>query len=339
MTVSGVIEEFLEGKSLDRRRAGELMGLLSSGELPEAAVGGLLIALRAKGPSGEELAGFAGALMERAVRFGAPGSLVDTCGTGGGIPTFNLSTGAAFLAAAAGARVAKHGNRAVTSRCGSADVLEALGVKLDLDQAGQARMLERTGIVFLYAPSHHPTLRNLAAARRALGVRTVFNLVGPLSNPAGADRQLIGVYDRRLLQPMAEALGLLGCRHGLVVCGSDGLDEISPCAPTYCAEVKNGEVSMFELSPNDFGLDALPRSALEPCETAAESAAHLEEALSGKGGAAGTALVPNAAAAVWLYGLASSMGEAADAVKRALAEGRALNKLQEVRKANAIDHP
>jgi anthranilate phosphoribosyltransferase len=254
--------------------------------------------------------------------------LVDTCGTGGGIPSFNLSTGAAILAASAGAKVAKHGNRAVTSSCGSADVLEALGVNVSSEPEGAARLLDRAGIAFFFAPTHHPALRHVGKVRRELGVRTVFNQLGPLANPAGARRQLVGVYEPGLVRPMAEALLDLGAERALVVYGEEGLDEISPCGPTLTALVAEGAVRDGKATPADFGLEPLSPSALEPGEDAAQNARILREALTDPVSPRCGALLPSAAAALWLAGLAKDFREGARLAREAVASGRAAKTLE-----------
>jgi len=227
MALAPVLESLIARRELVPEEARSLITRLMDPETQDAAIAGVLVALRCKGVTGRELAAFASVLRDQSLGLSHEfPTLVDTCGTGGGRPSFNLSTGAAIVAAAAGARVAKHGNRAVTSACGSADVLEALGVVLHAEPEHLVHVLERTGIAFLFAPQHHPGVRHVGAARKALGVRTVFNLLGPLANPAGAKRQLIGVYEAALIRPVAEALQLLGCEHGLVVHGEDALDEI-----------------------------------------------------------------------------------------------------------------
>jgi anthranilate phosphoribosyltransferase len=257
-------------------------------------------------------------------------TLVDTCGTGGGPPTFNLSTGAAILAAAAGAKVAKHGNRAVTSKCGSADVLEALGIGLGSEPEQLLKVLENVGIAFLFAPHHHPAMRHVGPARKAIGVRTVFNQLGPLANPAGARRQLVGVYDLSLVMPMAEALALLGAEHAYVVHSEEGMDEVSPCGKTFVAVVSEGAVVQTELSPRDFGLDALTFADLEPGTDAASNAAILREALGDAESARARALLPNAAVALVLAGVAGDFPSAASAAHAAIADGRASATLEEL---------
>ncbi|MCW5936334.1 MAG: anthranilate phosphoribosyltransferase [Fimbriimonadaceae bacterium] len=330
MALTHVLHRYLSRESLGQAEAAALMRTLVQEALAPEQVAALLALLQAKGATGEELAGMASVLREAALNLSVEEpALVDTCGTGGGRPSFNLSTGSAIVAAAAGAKVAKHGNRSVTSKCGSADVLEALGVSLSADSERLPHILRSTGIVFLFAPNHHPAMARLGPVRRALGVRTVFNQLGPLANPAGAQRQLIGVCDASMLQPMAEALALLGSEHAYVVRGQDDLDEVSPCAPTDFFEVRHGEIASGTFEPSDFGLENLDVSALEPGESAAENAAIIRDALGG-GAPRSTALVPNAALALVLAGAAPDPRSGAELAWETLRSGKALKKLEDL---------
>lgn len=331
MAFAPVLEALIARCDLDPDGARALIGRLMDPDSDDAAIAGVLIALRCKGVTGTELAAFASVLRERSLGLSHEyPTLVDTCGTGGGRPSFNLSTGAAIVAAAAGARVAKHGNRAVTSSCGSADVLEALGVVLHADPEHLAHVLERTGIAFLFAPLHHPGVKHVGAARKALGVRTVFNLLGPLANPAGAKRQLIGVYDAALMRPMAEALRDLGCEHGLVVHGGDALDEISPCAPTRAIAVRPDELVDIELTPEDFGIAPISTADTLPGSDLAENAALLREALSEPKSPRSHALLPNAGAALVLAGVADSWMAGGALARKTVESGAALALLDEL---------
>lgn len=333
MEYRAALEFLLARRSLELEQADSLFRAILDDSWSDVRVAAVLVALRAKGSAASELAGCARLLRERARPWNAslPG-LVDTCGTGGGPPTFNISTGAAILAAACGARVAKHGNRAVTSACGSADVLEALGVRLDPDEATLRRLLTEVGIAFFFALAHHPALARIGPLRRELGVRTIFNQVGPLAHPAGADVQLIGVYEDDLLQPMAEALALLGTRRAWVVHGEDGLDEISPVGPTRVADLRDGKIKTLRVEPADFGLEPVEPSALRPGATVEESAAILREALTDADSPRSRCLIPSAAAALFLSGTASDLPTAArmacDAVRDGLA-WRTLERLVE----------
>jgi anthranilate phosphoribosyltransferase len=257
----------------------------------------------------------------------ASANLVDTCGTGGGPPTINISTGAAFVAAGAGASVAKHGNRAVTSTCGSADVLEALGARVGLEPEAVARCIADAGVGFMFAPGHHPAFRHVGPVRRALGVRTAFNVLGPLANPAGAGRQLIGVFDRRYLERVAGALGELGCERALVVAGRDGLDEISTGAVTDAVLLEDGAVRAFEIDARALGFAAPADGALEGSEPAG-NAARLRAAIGGQAGAVRDVLVLNAGAALWVAGVAASLEDGLARAEESVAGGAAAARLE-----------
>ncbi|MBX3117755.1 MAG: anthranilate phosphoribosyltransferase [Fimbriimonadaceae bacterium] len=315
-------------KSLSADEAHHVMSMALSEKLTEAQIAGLLIAVAGKGASGEELAGFATAMREHSVGFQAPYDVVDTCGTGGGSASFNISTGAAIVLAACGVKVAKHGNRAVTSSCGSADVLEALGVRITNDSVSALHLLNTVGIAFLFAPSYHPALKAIGKVRKELQVRTVFNQLGPLANPAGASSQVIGVYDRTLIRPTAEAMAMLGIKRGLVVRGTDGLDEISPCASTEYMFVNGRELTEGKYDPKDFSIDGLSPSQILPGSTVEENSSILREALTGAHPRS-QALIPSAAAALWLVrggALIDSASEARDALE----SGKAIAKLEEL---------
>jgi anthranilate phosphoribosyltransferase len=330
MSARAQLESLIARQDLGWQEAQGLMRYIMSGDADDAWIAGALIALRMKGVTGTELAAFADVMRDHALSLGQTHPhLVDTCGTGGGRSTFNLSTGAAIVAAAAGAKVAKHGNRAVTSSCGSADVLEALGVVLLADPEQLQHMLDSVGIVFLFAQHHHPAMRHLGSARKALGVRTVFNQLGPLANPAGAKRQLIGVYDLALVRPMAEALDQLACERALVVYGEDGMDEISPCATTHFIEVKGANLTEGRFSPEDFGATALPSNALIGGSTPLENGAILRRALSDSESPQAAALIPNAAAALYLADM-GDLKSCADLARATIASGAAIHKLDDL---------
>lgn len=301
------------------------MHALMTGEVPDAQVAGWLVAYRARGARGSELAEMAAVLAEHAVAVpDPPVDLVDTCGTGGGSPSFNLSTAAAFIACGAGAKVAKHGNRAVTSACGSADVLEALGAKIDLAPERSSELLRTLGFAFLFAPLHHPAMRHVGPVRRALGVRTVFNFLGPLANPARAKRQVIGVYDPRVAPAIAEAASLLGAERVWVVHGDDGLDEVSPCASTRVWGTTDAERIHLEAE----GIPFVSAEALAPGADAEASAAILREAVTSPDSPRFAAALPSAAAVLVVGGLAKSMREGADLARQSVAEGRARRALE-----------
>lgn len=309
----------------------EMAGAVSSvmdGEATPAQIGAFLVALRMKGETVEEIAGAAQAMRAHARRIGCPaaGPLIDTCGTGGdGAGTFNVSTAAAFVVAGAGFRVAKHGNRSVSSRCGSADVLERLGLDLSAPPEAAERALAEVGIAFLFAPALHQAMRHAAAPRRELGLRTVFNLLGPLTNPAGATHQLIGVYDPRLTRPLAEVLGRLGCHGALVVHGQGGMDEMSLCGPTKVSQLKEGRVADYVLTPEELGLSPVPFEALRGGD-AAENARLLLAILRGEPGPRAEMVVLNAAAALVATGL--PWAEATERARESLESGAALAKLE-----------
>lgn len=331
MSFPNLIQPLLEQRDLSSSQAAELMQYLMSGEASDAQIGAALTALRIKGCTAEELAAFAGVMREAARTIQHTYTdLVDTCGTGGGCPSFNISTAAAIVACAAGAKIAKHGNRAQTSSCGSADVLEALGVVLHAEPESLLHVLDTVGLVFLFAPSHHQAMRHVGPARKQLQIRTVFNQLGPLANPAGASRQVIGVYEGGMLRTMGEALRLLGTERGLVVHGRDGLDEISPCAESDYVKVWEGQVEAGVLAPSDFGLPTLDGDAVAPGETIAENAAILGEAISDAASVRAAAVIPSAAAAIWLSGVGRDLRESAALAREAIASGKAASKLQQL---------
>ncbi|HEX4936101.1 MAG TPA: anthranilate phosphoribosyltransferase, partial [Gemmatimonadaceae bacterium] len=296
------------GESLGGAEASAAFGVIMRGEATPAQVAALLMGLRVKGETIDEVAGAAAALREAMVRLPAdhPEALVDTCGTGGGsVTTFNISTAAALLAAGLGARVAKHGNRSFTSQCGSADVLEALGVPLDVAPAVMERALREAGIVFMFAPSMHPAMRHVGPVRRELAVPTVMNIIGPLANPAVAGRQVLGVAEVRRMPLLAGALAALGTRHALVVHGEPGMDEFSPLGPTRVVEVRDGLTHEWTVDPSEFGFplfDARELAGGGP----ADNARIVQDVLGGKGTRAATAAVTlNAAAALYVAGVAT----------------------------------
>lgn len=306
------------------------MQFVMDGEATESQLGAILLSLRVKGCTTQELASFVKVLREKATVFSHPyDDLVDTCGTGGGTPTFNISTSAALIACAAGVRIAKHGNRSMSGQ-GSADVLEACGVKLSGDPEQLAKMLDTVGLVFLFAQAHHPAMRNVAKVRRELGVRTIFNQLGPLTNPAGAKRQLIGVYEVGLMRSMGEALCQLGTERALLVHGLEGLDEISPVGTTEYVKVWDGKVSTGRMTHEEFGLEPVTSDDLRPGANIEESAALLREAISDLDSARCRAVLPSAAAAIWISGLEPDLRSAAVRAKDAISSGRARQKLTQL---------
>ena len=324
-------------QSLSEQEASDVFGIVMRGEATPAQLGGLLLALRVKGETAEEVAGAARALRAAMIRVPAAGAhLVDTCGTGGGaITTFNISTAAAFVAAGAGASVAKHGNRSFTSQCGSADVIEALGVRIALDATQAAHALQEACITFLFAPHFHPAMKHAAPVRRELGVPSVMNLLGPLANPAGVRRQVVGVADRERAPLMAEALARLGTEHALVVHGEVGMDEISPTGATAVWEVRGGVVTSWRLDPARYGLAIADVAALRGGKPGV-NAERVEGLLrNGAGDAAGAAAVLlNAAAAIYVAGLARTYEDGIARARDALGSGSARRALERLRAAS-----
>ena len=321
---------------LTRPEAESVMEELLSGRVDTPDIVRLLLALNQRQVSSAELGAFARVMRRHAAQVFAPEdvrpeNLVDTCGTGGdGSGTFNISTAAAFVAAAAGAHVAKHGNRSVSSRSGSADVIEALGIRVDLPLEQSGRAIREIGIGFLFAPTAHAATRHAVAARKQIGKRTVFNLLGPLTNPAGAHAQLLGVYSPDLIDLMAATLAELGVNHAFVVHGFGGLDEISLAGETFAAEVRDGSVRRFVITPEDF---ALPRASLEMLQggTPQENAALIRRLFEGETGPCRDVVLMNAAAALVVSGIAENFREAVALADRVLSSGAALEKLERLK--------
>jgi anthranilate phosphoribosyltransferase len=325
-----LLPRLVGGERLTREESAAAIRAIVRGECDPAQVGAFLALLAQRGESAEELAGGAEALRSEAVPFpSAGGPLLDTCGTGGDHRhTFNVSTAVALVAAAAGARVAKHGNRSVSSRCGSADVLEALGAKVELGPRAAARALEATGFCFLFAPRYHPSMRRVAPVRQALGIRTLFNWMGPLANPARASHQLLGIPDPGRLELVARVLGALGVRRALVVHGAGGLDELSLEAGNRALLVEEDRDPVpVRVEADDLGLEAAPHEALRGGD-AAENAAALRSVLGGERGPRRDLVLLNAAAALWVAERAASLEEGALAVARAIDTGAAEDTLQ-----------
>jgi len=327
-------------QSLSRDEACAVMSEVLTGQCTDAQIAALLVALHMKGETVEEIVGFAEAIRAAAAPLHVAGNstidvsgterdaLVDTCGTGGDASgTFNISTATALVAAGAGVRVAKHGNRSVTSKCGSADVMEALGVNITLPPARVAECLKEVGIAFLFAPAMHSAMKYVQPARRELRLRTVFNLLGPLTNPALASAQVVGVYSDDLVEKLAEALSMLGLRRALVVHGSDGLDEITITGPTRIAEVRDGQVRTYEVTPEEFGFTRAPIEAISGGD-AAGNAAIIREVLGGKKSARRDVVLLNAAAALVAAGRADHLGEAIAMAARSIDSGSATAKLE-----------
>ena len=336
------LRRLAHGESLTSAEARAAFDVVMRGEASVAQTAGLLLALRVKGETPDEVAGAAGALRAAMVRVRAdrPDDLVDTCGTGGGaVPTFNISTASALLAAGAGVRVAKHGNRSFTSRSGSADVLEALGILIDAPVPTLERALRDAGICFMYAPAMHPAMRHVGPVRRELGVPTVMNVVGPLANPALAGRQVVGVAEPARLRLIAGALAALGTVRAMVVHGEPGMDEISPLGPTQVVEVADGRLREWTIDPADHGVRCGSADALAGGDPA-DNARIIEAVLDGGGadGARDEALL-DAAAALYVAGSAPSYGEAVRLARAALAAGQGREALARLRTAYAAGEP
>ncbi|HOS42437.1 MAG TPA: anthranilate phosphoribosyltransferase [Armatimonadota bacterium] len=332
MSVTEALQRVVRGEALTTDAAAAAMTTIMEGEATPAQVAALLTALRMKGETVEEIAGFARVMREKSVRLlptRAP--LVDTCGTGGDtLKTFNISTAAAFVAAGAGVGVAKHGNRSVTSKSGSADVLEELGVTLAIPPAAVETCIDRLGVGFLFAPNFHPAMKHAAPVRREIGIRTVFNILGPLTNPAGAPHQVVGVYDAALTEPLAQVLGLLGARRAFVVHGLLGLDEWSTAGATQVSELRDGAVTTRVYTPADVGLaDADPADLLGG--TPAENAELIWALLRGQGGPQRDIILLNAAAALVAAGAAADIPDGLQQAAVAIDGGAALAKLQALR--------
>ncbi len=324
--IRDAIATLVSGRSLNSSAASSVMSEVMDGEATPAQIAAFVVALRTKGETAEEVAGLASAMLSRAIRIDA-GAELDTCGTGGdGSRSFNISTAAAFVAAGAGVRVAKHGNRAMSSSCGSADVLEALGVRIDLEPEYVGRCIREVGIGFMFAPKFHPAMKHAAGPRREIGVRTVFNVLGPLCNPAGAAAQLLGVADTALVDLMAHALMRLGIRRAMVVHGEDGLDELTLSGPTNVCEIRDGRQERFVVSPEDFGLQRTA-GALLCGGTAGENAALLKAVLSGERGAHRDVVILNAGAALTVSGAADGLAQGIKLAEEVIDTGKALSRL------------
>jgi anthranilate phosphoribosyltransferase len=320
--LTSAIDRVAAGEDLSADEAARVLREVMEGGASEAETAGFLMALRTKGETVQEIAGLAATMRELALPVHAAGDLVDTAGTGGGRPTFNVSTTAAFVAAGAGCRVAKHGNRSATSQCGSADVLEALGARIDLEPEDVARCIDAVGFGFMFAPRHHSAMRYVVPVRKALGVRTIFNFLGPLTNPAGARRQVIGVSDPSKIETMAGALGELGTDRALVVSSADGLDEFSVSGATRVVELRDGRLSTYDVLPEEVGLEPATDGAVG-AGTPEENARVLRGVLSGQPGTERALAVMNAAAAIYVGGRAESLREGVERAEESIDSGAA----------------
>jgi anthranilate phosphoribosyltransferase len=329
------IRKLAAGESLSSEEAREAFQLVMNGEATPVQVSALLIGLRVKGETATEVAGVVHAMRAAMVRLEAdrPEELVDTCGTGGGsVQTFNVSTAAALLAAGTGLRIAKHGNRSFTSQCGSADVLEALGVKIEVSVTTMAQALRDAGIVFMFAPLMHPAMRHVGPVRRELGIPTVMNIVGPLANPAMAGRQVVGVADERRVPLLAGALQELGTRHALVVHGT-GMDEISPLAPTQVVEIREGKTTEWKVDPGRFGYSGLDAKDLAGGPPDANARTVLDTLAGRSNKAARGAVVLNAGAALYVGGQAKRFEDGVEMAEEALKSGAGLRALEQLKAA------
>ncbi|MDD2737562.1 MAG: anthranilate phosphoribosyltransferase [Methylomonas lenta] len=329
MHIQPTLQKLLDKQNLTGDEMQTVMRAMMSGELTDAQIAGFLIALRCKGESTEEIAAAVAVLRELVRQVPVSGNhVIDTCGTGGdGANTFNISTTAAFVVAAAGGKVAKHGNRSVSSSCGSADVLEAAGINLDMPAEQVADCVNQLGVGFLFAAKHHSAVRHTVGPRKEMGVRTLFNLIGPMSNPANAPHQLIGVFDKQWLIPVAEVLKKLGSKHVLVVHAQDGLDEISIAAATDVAELKNNQISSYSVSPEQFGMQ---RANLETLavKDAQASLEIIRQVLNNQPGPARDIVTLNAGAAIYAADLADTLEAGILIAQQVLANGSALAKFE-----------
>jgi len=317
------VAEVAAGRALTREQARAAFDVIMSGEATPSQIGGFLMALRVRGETIAEITGAVEVMRAKMIRVAAPTGAVDIVGTGGdGSGSLNISTAAAFVAAGAGAKVAKHGNRALSSRSGAADTLTALGVRIDASPHRIGECIADASIGFMFAPAHHSAMKHVGATRVELGTRTIFNLLGPLSNPAGVTRQMVGVFADAWIEPLAQVLGDLGAEHVWVVHGSDGLDEITVTGPTRVAEWTNGRVSTFSISPGDVGLSTHPKGALAGGD-AASNAAALVALLEGATGAYRDAVLMNAGAGLVVSGLAATLSAGVAMAADAISSGRA----------------
>jgi anthranilate phosphoribosyltransferase len=337
--IRDALADLVAGKSLDLERARMTMAEIMEGGATPAQIGAFLVGLRMKGETADEIAGMARAMRERcaSIRADGPDRVVDLCGTGGAVlKTFNVSTLAMFVVAAAGVRVAKHGNRAVTSSCGSADLLEALGVRIDLDPPAVERVLRETGMCFMFAPRFHPAMQYALGPRKEIGLRTVFNVLGPLTNPAGAQGQVLGVFSPGLVELLPRVVTQLGMEQALVVHGVAGTDEICLCGPTLVGEVKDGVTTRYVLTPQDLGFRRSKPEALAggPPAASAEEAIRI---LRGERGPKRDMLLANAAAGVYVGGKTETLGSALEPAREALDSGKAFDRLVELVRATGGD--
>jgi len=322
-----LINQIAAGETLTQQDSFNAFNYMMSGDATGAQIGAFLMGLRLRGETIEEITGAAEAMRAKAHFITAPAGALDTCGTGGdGAHTYNISTAAAIILAACGVSVAKHGNRAISSQCGSADVLETLGINIEADMAIVERCLADIGIGFMMATRHHSAMRHVGPSRASLGTRTIFNLLGPLSNPAGAKFQVIGVFDKKWTAPLAEVLGKLGSERVWVVHGADGLDELSLSGPSHISEYRGGTVTSFDITPEEAGLNRAPLSAIRGGD-AVHNAQALKQMLNGEKNAYRDIVLLNCAAALLVAGKAATLKDGTELAAKAIDEGRAAKKL------------
>lgn len=331
MNIQEAIKVLIAGQDLTEEQMRSVMSDIMTGKTKDAQIGGFLIALSIKGETVAEITAAAKVMRSLAsgVTVNKAKHLVDTCGTGGdGLGLFNISTACAFVVAVAGAQVAKHGNRSISSKSGSADVLEVAGVNLNMTPEQISQCVEKIGVGFMFAPAHHSAMKHAIGARKALAVRTIFNVLGPLTNPAKAPHQVVGVYDKNLVEPIANVLKSLGSQHVMVVHSKDGLDEISIADDTYVAELKDNKVSTYTINPTEFGL---PLGNLDDikAQDANDSLVLIQKALDGKDGAAKNIIALNAGAAIYVSGVADSLQTGVDEAMQILNDGSAHQKLDD----------
>jgi anthranilate phosphoribosyltransferase len=326
------LDKILSHEHLSQPDMSSMMDAIMTGQLSDMQIAAFMIALRMKGESIDEIASAAEVMRKFSNKVAIDSSthLIDTCGTGGdSLQTFNVSTLSSIIAASAGAIVAKHGGRSVSSKCGSADVLESLGVNVNLGFESLSKLVNKIGIGFMFAPNYHPAMKYVAPVRKELGVRTIFNMLGPLTNPAGAQRQIIGVFCKDLCMVFAEVLQKLGSKHVLVVHGEDGMDEISITGKTTVAELKDNQINQYEISPNDFGLKKSSMTDIT-VENVEESKQKILAILDGKSGSARDISILNAGAAIYVSGLAGSIEKGLHLAEKLIDSGEARNKLEEL---------
>lgn len=331
MEIQQAIQAVISHQDLSRDEMTAVMHQIMTGEATPAQIGGFLVGLRMKGETIDEITAAAQVMRELATPVKVHGDhIVDIVGTGGDSSgTFNISTASCFVVAAAGGQVAKHGNRSVSSKSGAADVLEAAGVNLDISPQQVAECVEQVGVGFMFAPKHHGAMKYAIGPRREMGVRTIFNVLGPLTNPASAPNQVIGVFARELVKPLAEVLQQLGSRHVMVVHSEDGMDEISISAPTYVAELKNNSVNTYSISPEDFGMQRGDMSAIQ-VDDAEQSLALIRSVLNNDPGPARDIVCLNAGAAIYVAGLAASLQQGIEMAQQAIASGKANQVLDQL---------